>query len=238
MLSSIAMESLLRESEVLPGGRANSAVSAPVSGSIFSFVPAHGGSRAGAVAEQLSRTLTEGLGIAVLLADFDSQGYSPWRAHAAPHRLDGHTWGAFVFDSEDLDVLDAREVHPRELARLLDFARDNYAAVCADVTGAREAHALEVLRASDGIFLVGGTDDASIEGLREKTAWLKSIDLDDRCGLLVRRSDGGAEPEQVEDLTGLPVSGLIETDGHMITLARWLAANVIARPRRSYAEAV
>lgn len=45
--------------------------SRPVPGPIFSFVPADGDSRAGAVAQQVNRTLTEGLGAAVLLANFE-----------------------------------------------------------------------------------------------------------------------------------------------------------------------
>src|SRR5580700_3749556 len=62
----------MRRSEVLNTNRTGGVASeAPSPGSIFSFVPAHGACRAGAVAQQLSRSLSEGLGIAVLLADFD-----------------------------------------------------------------------------------------------------------------------------------------------------------------------
>jgi Flp pilus assembly CpaE family ATPase len=200
-----------------------------ISGSIFSFLPAHGESRAGAVAKQLSRTLTEGLGVTVLLADFDRRGYPLWRASESPRRLDGRTWGAFVSESEGMSVLDAREVHPRQLRGVLDYAREHYHIVCADLTDAKDVHALEVLRASDGIFLVSGSDPASIEGVREKTDWLRSIDLSEQSALLLRRSANGAGAREMEDLTGLPVCSLIETAEQVSHLATWLAADTVAR---------
>lgn len=194
-------------------------------GTIVSFVPAHSDSRAGVVAEQLSRTLSEDPGAAVLLAEFDPCGYQLWSAPEAPRRLDGHTWGAFVTEIDGLDTLDARETHPRHLGRLLDYARRKYSAICADLTGARAAHALEVLRASDAIFLITDSDLASLEGVREKAEWLRSIDLSDRVGLLVRRTAGGPGANEIEDLTGMPVCSLIETDAQIKQLARWLAAH-------------
>lgn len=222
------MEINLRESEVrsevLQGTRRAHAILERASGTIVSFVPAHGDSRAGAVAEQLSRTLTEGLGVSVLLADFDTRGYPLWTSTEAPRRLDGRTWGAFVTEVDGLDILDARETHPRQLGRLLDHAREQYSAICADLTGAREPHALEVLRASDAIFLVTDSGHAAMEGVREKAEWLQSIDLIDRVGLLVRRSPGGPTVDEIEDLTGLPVCSLIETDAQMAQLAGWLGS--------------
>lgn len=224
------MERILRESEVLlvDANRAHANLErAP--GTIVSFVPAHGDSRAGSVAAQLSRALTEGLGRAVLLADFDARGSAVWnsrlRSAQAPRRLDGRTWGAFVTEVDGLDVLDARETHPRQLGRLLEHARERYSEMCVDLTGARPPHALEVLRASDAIFLVTDADHASLEGVREKAERLRSIDLTDRVGLLVRRSTDCPDLDQIEDLTGLPVCSLIETDAQIEQLARWLAAH-------------
>lgn len=194
-------------------------------GSIFSFVPAHGGCRAGAVAQQLSRTLTEGLAPSVLLADFDRRAYSVWSATEPPRRLDGRTWGAFVSEVDHMQVLNAREVNPRRLSPLLEYAREHFAIVCADLTGARESHALEVLRASDAIFLVCGSDGASIEGAREKIEWLRSIDLADRCGILLERTPHGVNSAETEELTGIPVCSLVENAAQIENLARWLAAN-------------
>jgi Flp pilus assembly CpaE family ATPase len=227
------VESNLRESEVfsevLRDTHSTHAILERAPGTIVSLVPAHGDSRVGAVAKQLSRTLTEDLGISVLLADFDTQGYPPWTSMwtstEAPRRLDGHTWGAFVTQVDGLDILDARETHPRQLGRLLDQARQKYSAICADLTGARYQHALEVLRVSDAIFLVTDSNHASMEGVREKADWLRSIDMSDRVGLLVRRSPGGPRADEIEDITGLPVCSLIETDAQMTQFARWLASH-------------
>ncbi len=158
----------------------------------------------------------------MLLANFDSRGYSMWNATQAPRRLDGHTWGAFVNEDEGLETLDARETSARQLGRLFEHAREKYAVICADLTGARPAHALEALRASDAIFLVTDSDRASIEGVLEKTEWLRSIDLMERVGLLLRRSPEGLNADEVEEITGLPVCCLVESKEHIQLLAQWL----------------
>jgi hypothetical protein len=124
-----------------------------------------------------------------------------------------------------VDVLEAREVHPRQLPQILDYARAKYPVVCADLAGAKEAHALAVLRASDGIFLVADSNKASLAGVREKGAWLRSIDLGDRCGVLLERVPNGVDASAVEELTGLPVSSLIENQKQICQFACWLAAN-------------
>ncbi len=223
------MESNLRESEsfseVMRDAHLAHAILERASGTIVSLVPAHGDSRVGAVAEQLSRTLTEGFGVSVLLADFDPRGYPLWTCTEAPRRLDGRTWGAFVTEVDGVDILDAHETHPRQLGRLLDHARQKYSAICADLTGAREPHALEVLRVSDAIFLVADSSRASMGGAREKAEWLRSIDFYGRVGLLLRLSPGGPTAAEIEDITGLPVCSLIETDAQITQLARWLASH-------------
>lgn len=195
------------------------------SGSIFSFVPAHSGCRAGAVAQQLSRTLTEGLASAVLLADFDRRAYSVWSANEPARRLDGRTWGAFVSEVDRMQVLNAREVNPRHLPRLLDYARRHFSIVCADLTGSREEHAAEVLKASDAIFIVSGSDGPSITGTREKVEWLESLNLADRVGILLEHTPHGTNAADFEDSTGVPVSSLVENTRQIENLARWLVVN-------------
>jgi hypothetical protein len=193
-------------------------------GPIYSFVPARGGSRAGAVAEQLSRTLTEVSGLSVLLAGFAAREYSLWNPSDSPRRLDGHTWGAFVFDSHGIEVLDAREVYPRQLRKVLEYAQQRYRIVCADVSEAKESHSLETLRASECIFIVSHSDRASLEMAREKREWLKSVDLSDQCGLLLDRVPGGVSSEQAEDITGLPMCSLVDRAEYIERLAGWLVA--------------
>jgi Flp pilus assembly CpaE family ATPase len=193
-------------------------------GPIYSFMPAHGGSRAGAVAEQLSRTLSEVPGFSVLLAGFAAHKYSLWNPADSPRRLDGQTWGAFVFDSHGLEVLDAREVYPRQLRKVLEYAQRKYRIVCADVSEAKESHSLETLRASECIFIVSHSDRASLEMAREKREWLQSIDMAEQCGLLLDRVPGGMTSEQAEDLTGLPMCSLVDRSEYLQRLSGWLVA--------------
>lgn len=193
-------------------------------GPVYAIVPAHGGSNADLVAKQLSRELTEGHGLSVLLADFCSHGFPLWNASEAPQRLDGRTWGAFVTSSEGFDKLEAREAHPRHIARLLDLARKRYNVVCADLSEARESSALEVLRSADSIFLVSNSSRQSIEQARYRAAWLRSMDLEDRTALLLDRVGGEASGAEAEERTGLPVCATVNKATDLHSLAGWLAA--------------
>lgn len=204
-------------------------------GPIYSFMPAHGGSRAGAVSEQLSRTLSEVPGFSVLLAGFASREYFLWNPADSPRRLDGQTWGAFVFDSHGIEVLDAREVYPRQLKRVLDYAQQKYRVVCADMTEAKDTHALETLRASECIFIVSHSDRPSLEMAREKREWLQSIDMADQCGLLLDRVPGGLSADQAEDMTGLPMCSLVDRREYIERLAGWIVAEESFSSQPSYA---
>ncbi len=160
-------------------------------GPVYSFLPAHGECRAGAVAEQLSRTLSEVPGSSVLLAGFAAREYSLWNPADSPRRLDGQTWGAFLFDSRGIEVLNACEVYPRQLKRVLEYARQKYKMICADMSDAKDSHLLETLRASECIFIVSSSDRPSLEMAREKRDWLQSIDMNEQCGLLLDRVGRG-----------------------------------------------
>jgi hypothetical protein len=205
-------------------------------GPIYSFMPAHGGSRAGAVSEQLSRTLAEVPGLSVLLAGFAAREYSLWNPTDSPRRLDGHTWGAFVFDSRGIEVLDGREIYQHQLQRVLEYAQRKYRIVCADLTGAKEPHAVETLRASECVFLVSHSNRASLEMAREKREWLQSIDMADQCGLLLDRVPGGLSSEEAEELTGLPMCSLVDRPEYIERFAGWLAAeeSFAAEPMYAY----
>jgi Flp pilus assembly CpaE family ATPase len=203
-----------------------------LSGSVFSFLPADGASKAGAVAQQLSRTLAEGFGVVVLLADFAEHRSSllpPIGVRSqmkATRRLDGHTWGALVWKTDGgNDVLDAREVQPHQLGRVLEHARHDYGIICADLTGAMPAQTLETLRVSDAIFLVASCDPASLAAVREKMDWLRSAGLDKNCCLLLRSQRRADDSSAVEEFTGLPVCSLLNNDQQIEQLAGWLASN-------------
>lgn len=192
-------------------------------GSIFSFVPAHGGSRAGAVAEQLSRTLTEGPGSAVLLVDFRGENFPLWQNGDAPRRTEDQSWGAVVTDRNGLDVLLAPDVNPGELATRLKGVRENYDILCVDLSGATPAQASEVVRASEAIFFVTGSSDAALQAVREKLEIWHSLEPEDRSALLLFHQPGGLAAPEAEDVTGLPMCSFVDTTPQIVQLAAWLS---------------
>lgn len=197
-------------------------------GPVYAIVPAHGGSNADSVAKLLSRELSEGLRLSVLLADFCAHGFPVWNAAEAPQRLDGRTWGAFVKPGEHYDILEAREAPPRSIGRLLEHARSRYHVTCADLSEAKESSALEVLRNSDSIFMVANSDRSSVEQARYRAAWLRSMDLEDRTALVLNRLSGGVSGAEAEDRTGLPVCAALDRAHDLRRLADWLAAPLVA----------
>jgi hypothetical protein len=183
----------------------------------------------------LSRTLAEVPDFSVLLAGFAAREYSLWNPTDSPRRLDGQTWGAFVFDSHGLEVLDAREVYTHQLRRVLEYAQQKYRIVCADLTDAKEHHSLETLRASECVFIVSHSDYASLEMAREKRQWLQSINMGEQCGLLLDRVSGGLSSEDAEELTGLPMCSLVDRPEYLERLAGWLVAEEAYAQDAAYA---
>lgn len=143
----------------------------------------------------------------------------------APQRLDGRTWGAFVLDRNGLDVLSAPDVNPRELAPLLDRARENYGIIAVDVSEANAAQSSHVLRVSEAIFLVSGSARASLENVRERMQALHSIHAEERCALLLYREPDGVSAVEAEQMTGLPLCSFVDEETQVAQLGRWLAAN-------------
>ena len=198
-----------------------------VPGLIFSFLPAHGGSRATGLVDELCRAVAS-LGLPVLLAKFGEPEFSPWRSEDAPRRLDGRTWGAFVSARGEFDELDASAVHPRQLRPVLDYAAQHYAVICADLSGAKATHAVDMLRASGSIFVVSGSSAASLDLARGKAAWLRSIEVHEHCALLLRSELGGLGSAAAKARTGLPVSSFAEAGESLLSLAQWLAVEAKA----------
>ena len=213
---------LLRESQF------SNPVVSEAPGLLYAFVPAHGEAEASAVARELSRTLSEGHGLTVLLADFCARGFPVWGTAEAPQRLDEKSWGEFITKRDGFHSLEAREAHPREIPSLLKRARQRYAVTCADLTGARQLAALEVLRQSDSIFVVSEADRASVELARFKASWLRTVNLAEKSALLLYRASTGPGAAHAEDRVGLPVCGVMDESHQVEQLAAWLSA--MARP--------
>jgi len=204
---------------------------------VYAIVPAHAGSNAESVARQLSRELSEGFRLSVLLADFCSHGFPLWGLERPKPRLDGRTWGGFVTRGQTFDMLEAREADPRNISRLLDHARARYQVTCADLSEAGEAAAFEVMRQAEGIFLVADSDSESIELASHRAGWFRSMNLEDRAGLLLNRVRGGMDGAEAETRTGLPVCAVLDGSRGLNQLAQWLArTEELARTREPGAD--
>ena len=125
---------------------------------------------------------------------------------------------------EAFDTLEGREAHPRAIRRLMERARALYDITCADLTEAKEVVALEVLRHADSIFIVSSSDAASLDMVKYKARWLRTIDLGHNSGLLLRRVPGGSSPAEAEERTGLPVCATVDSGEQLRNFAAWLAA--------------
>jgi hypothetical protein len=213
-----------------PGGRQP--------GSLLSFVPAHIGSKAGPISKELSRTMADALGVAVLLADLDARGLSSIRSSEEHNLVDFRTWRSLVSQLDGLDVLDAPEIDPAQLRQLLEYTRESYAVICANLAYSRKPAAMEVMRASDAIFLVADSDPVSLAKASEKAEWMRSMGLADQCGLLLRKTPRGVNPNEAEECTGIPLCSLIDSAGQLEQLAVWLSAAHGSSRCREYALAV
>jgi Flp pilus assembly CpaE family ATPase len=202
-----------------------------LTGQVVAILPAHGGSNADRVSNELSRYLAEKYRLESVLAEFRSHGFPLLGAGAGPpHRFDSQIWGAFLRDHRDsFDTLEAREVTSRNIKRLLDGSRERYSITCADLTEARESTALEVLRNCDSIFLVANSDSLSVEMARHRADWLGSLGLHERSALLLNRIVGGLSGADVEDRCGLPVCAIVEDYDDLDQLAHWLAGPLLPR---------
>ena len=105
-----------------------------------------------------------------------------------------------------------------------DLSTTFYSITCADLTEAKEVVALEVLRHADSIFIVSSSDAASLDMVRYKARWLRTIDLGHNSGLLLRRVPGGSSPAEAEERTGLPVCATVNSGEQIRNFAAWLAA--------------
>jgi len=173
-------------------------------GPVYAFVPAHEGSRAGAVQEHLGRTWSEGFGLSVLLVDF-----APANALSdAPPAM---------------DRCSLQGANGRSITKALESAQSSYEVVCVDLTDAPDAAANAVLSMAHSVFMVSDSGRESLDTARETAERLRPLKLNDRLALLLRRTPGGLRPDLAEDLAGAPVCGLVETSEQLDRLARWLA---------------
>jgi len=192
---------------------------------VFTFLPAKPGVGASTVALNTSVALSDHAGARVLLADFDLNsgliGFllkleNPYTlAHAAEHasKLDDNLWPQLVSRVGRLDVIPSGRINvgfriePVQIRYLLEYARRNHTAICADLSGNLERYSIELMNESKCILLVTTAELPALHLAREKLAFLRSIELGDRVSVLLNRAHKRSvvKAAEIEQLLGAPV---------------------------------
>ena len=126
---------------------------------------------------------------------------------------DDSVWAQRVSKAGVLDVLHAGvlnsdvRLQSMHLHHLVDYVRRNYKAICFDLSGNLEKHALEVMQESRRIFIVTTSEPCSLYLAREKVLYLSRMGLGDRVAVLLNRHQKrfGLTVDEVESLIGTSV---------------------------------
>jgi pilus assembly protein CpaE len=122
-------------------------------------------------------------------------------------------WPQLVSMIGSLDVLHAGGVNPHhridpvQVRTLTGFARRNYKAICADLSGNLERYSIEVMQESRIIFVVCTAELPSLHLAKQKCYFLETLDLGDRIRILLNRSPKRPviRDADIEQLLGRPV---------------------------------
>lgn len=131
-----------------------------------------------------------------------------------------------MVEQDGLDVLAAPDVNLRELAPLLDGARNDYGIIVVDLTAANAEQTEHVIGASEAVFIVSGADAASLAAVRARLSSLQAVQIEERSALLLQQEPDSLSASEAEETTGLPLCGYVDTDTQIRQLGRWLAANI------------
>ncbi len=192
---------------------------------LYAFLPSKQGVGATTLAVNFAGALVRRPDYNALLADFDlnsglvgfmlklDRGYSMVDAAENCSRMDETLWPQMVSSLGRLDVLQAGHMNPSfrieppQVRRVLDYARRNYKAICADLSGNMERYAVEVLHEATRIFLVCTPEIPSLHLAREKLNFLRGLDLDSHIDVLVNRVQkrGSIPIAEIERLLGRKV---------------------------------
>jgi pilus assembly protein CpaE len=172
---------------------------------VFAFLPSKAGAGTSTVALNMSAALAQSPDTRVLLADFDlnsgllsfmlklDSSYSITNAAENSLRMDENLWRQIVSTRGSLDVLPSGKINPGfriepiQIRSLMDFARRQYKVICLDLSGNLEKYSIEIQHESKRIFLVCTAELPSLHLAREKLAFLRSIDLEDRIDIVLNR---------------------------------------------------
>jgi pilus assembly protein CpaE len=168
----------------------------------------------------------------VLLTDFDlnsgilgfmlkvESSYCVLDALESASKLDETLWPQLISSIDRLDLLQSGNMNPGtrieapQIRRLIEFARRHYGAICVDLSGNMEKYSVEVMQEASRILLVCTPEIPSLHLAREKLNFLRSIDLEDRVGLLVNRAQrrSAIPVEEIEKLLGRKALMLLPND--------------------------
>lgn len=216
---------------------------------LYAFLPSKQGVGATTLAVNFAGALVRRPDYNALLADFDLNsglvGFMLKLEHvrstvdAAENssRMDESLWPQMVSSLGRLDVLQAGHmnpsyrIEPSQVRRLLDYARRNYKAICADLSGNMERYSVEILREATRIFLVCTPEIPSLHLAREKLNFLHSLELDGSVDVLVNRAQkrDSISHSEIEQLLGRKVLMAFPNDYHGVHRA--LTAGTFVEPK-------
>jgi pilus assembly protein CpaE len=199
---------------------------------IFSFLPSKPGVGTTTLALNLSAALSRRPNQQVVLSDFDlscgmlrfllklSNEHSVIDAVEYATRVDENLWPQFVNEVGKLHVVHAGKLNPNlridpvHIRSLVEFMRRNYDVLCFDLSGNLERYSVELMQESKRILMVCTPEIASLHLAREKMAYLRAMDLDERVSIVLNRVSKRPlfTREQVEDILGMKVSRTFGND--------------------------
>jgi pilus assembly protein CpaE len=193
---------------------------------LFSFLPSKPGVGCTTIALNASIALAASPKTKVLLADFDLNcGMIGFLLHLDNSRsivdaaenaanLDENMWPRLIHSRGKLDILATGVARPgyriesAQIHYLLEFARRNYQAICADLSGLLEKFSVEVMQQSKRIFVVCTAELPSLHLARQRVDFLRGLELESRVSLLLNRAEKHPiiPSSEIERMIGLPVA--------------------------------
>jgi len=207
-------------------------------GALLAFLPARGGSGATTIAVNTAAALRKRMG-PTLLFDFDfhnsvvafwlkldpKYGFRDAMEHS--HRLDLSLWKSMVSSVRDLEVLSVPQnsspmaFTSAQTHAVLDFARQNYQYVFADLPDAIYSSCWDVLEHATYILLVATPEMPSLYLARRKLEQLQNhgISKDVMRVLLNRSAQLDVQPAEVQKFLNLPVMATFCNDYRTVKAA-------------------
>lgn len=203
---------------------------------VYTILPAKPGTGASTIALNAALAMSRASEGRVLMSDFDLNCgvtrfqwklTNPFSVHDAMEKagdLDGSLWAELVSPVGRLDVLSSGAIQPDfptdigRIRRMIDFARRQYRVLLIDLSGNMEHFSIELMAQSRRILLVVRPDLATVYLAREKLRYLRSLDLEDRVGILLNRwhRDAVLSMGDIEGVLGLPVQQTFPEDAKAV----------------------